>query len=522
MPSDQEVQTEIAGRYRLLSEIGSGGMGTVWHAEDTLLKRAVAVKEIALPRAVASEERDAIRKRVLREARAAAALNHANAVTVYDVIEEDGKAFIVMECISGRTLNDVVKKDGPLSDERASRIVEDVLSALEVAHRAGIVHRDVKPANVMITDDGRTKLADFGIASVKDDPKITASGLILGSPSYMAPEQATHGSSGPEADLWGLGATLYFALEGVPPFQGDGPIPTLTAVVGDEARPMENTSGLTPVVDALLEKEPGKRATSKEVRAMLNTVTTASGPIAAAPATTTRVEEPPIAPVATAPATQAAPEPAVTRENERRGPWMWLVGLGALILLALVVATFINSRDDSPEPREGRSGERAAGSAEGSEASEDVAVPANWTTYEDPTLGYELSYPSEWTVEGEGSSNTFFTDPASGTYLQVAWRQPPSELGPEGAWEAQAETFAADHENYQEIRIDPTTFQDMDAAEWEFTYEDGGAQLHALDLGFITSDEETGMALFFQTHEEDWESSQELFEQLKAGFRPPA
>ena len=202
---------------------------------------------------------------------------------------------------------------------------------------------------------------------------------------------------------------------------------------------------------------------------------------------------------------------------------MWLAGLGALILIALVVATYLNGREDAPEPREGRSTERAAGGADAPATSGDVAVPADWTAYEDPSLGYELSYPSGWTVEGEGSSNTFFRDPATGTYLQVAWRQPPSELGAVGAWEAQAETFAADHENYQEIRIDPVTFQDSpDAAEWEFTYEENGAQLHAIDLGFITADESTGMALFFQTHEEDWESSQELFEQLKAGFRPPA
>jgi serine/threonine protein kinase len=501
MPPHQEVRTEIAGRYLLHSEIGSGGMGTVWHAEDTLLKRTVAVKEIALPGAVAEEEREAIRKRVLREARAAAALNHGNAVTVYDVIEENGKAFIVMERVSGRTLDDIVKNDGPLSDERVSGIAEDVLSALEVAHEAGIVHRDVKPANVMITDDGHTKLADFGIASVKDDPKITASGLILGSPSYMAPEQATHGSSGPEVDLWGLGATLYFALEGVPPFKGDGPIPTLTAVVGDEPRPMETTSGLIPVVDALLEKEPGTRATSSDVRTMLKTL---SAPVAAARA---RRPEP-----------EPAPTPRIERDPDRRSPWMWLAGLGALLLIAVIVATFLNAREDATDGDRSNSG---AG-AQGSEQSEEVAVPTDWVAYEDPTLGYELSYPSDWAVDVEDENNTFFRDPATGTYLQVAWVQPPNELGPEGAWEAQAETFAAGHENYQEIRIDPTTFQSMDAAEWEFTYEDGGAFLHAIDLGFITADDSTGMALLFQTHEEDWDSSQELFEQLKAGFRPPA
>lgn len=522
MPPHQETKGEIAGRYRLRSEIGSGGMGTVWHGEDSLLKRPVAVKEIALPRAVAPDERDAIRKRVLREARAAAALNHANAVTVFDVVEEDGKAFIVMECISGRTLDDIVKKDGPLSDERVADIATDLLSALEVAHATGIVHRDVKPANVMITDDGRTKLADFGIASVKDDPKITASGLILGSPSYMAPEQATHGSSGPEADLWGLGATLYFALEGVPPFQGDGPIPTLTSVIGDAPRPMENGSRLAPVVGSLLEKDPSARPSPHDIRNSLGPSTLPKSSPAPGPTrvATTRVETEPAARRTPA---DAPAEPIAERRDERT-PWGWIVGIAAVVAIALA-AMFLMDRDE-PNPgaernRDRRNNQAAAPNAESGETEETVAVPTDWTTYEDPTLGYELSYPPGWTVEGEGSSNTYFRDPETGTYLQVAWRQPPSELGPEGAWEAQAESFDATHENYQELRIDPTTFQAMDAAEWEFTYEEDGAQLHAIDLGFITTDGSTGMALFFQTHEEDWAASQELFEQLKAGFQAP-
>lgn len=492
-------------------------MGTVWHAHDTLLKRDVAVKEIALPRTVGAEERESIRKRVLREARAAAALNHGNAITVFDVVEEDGKAFIVMECIAGRTLDDIVNRDGPLSDDRAAGIADDLVAALELAHRSGIVHRDVKPANVMITDDGRTKLADFGIASVKDDPKLTASGLILGSPSYMAPEQATHGSSGPEADLWGLGATLYFALEGVPPFEGDGPIPTLTAVVGDSARPMTSASKLTPLVQALLSKDPAARPGPHEIRSTLATVTDTGAPTPVE----TRVSTPP----APAPA-QPAPRPAVSprtiprpeRDATRRGPLVWVLGAAAAIAVVVIVAVFLAGRDDpndSSLPSDGR----RPGAAGGNE--ETVSVPSEWTSYEDPSIGYTLRYPSDWTVDVEDANNTFFRDPATGTYLQVAWTQPPNELGPVGAWEAQAETFDDDHENYQEIRIEPTVFKGMDAAEWEFTYEDGGVQLNAIDLGFITPDQSTGMALFFQTHAEDWDSSQELFEQLKAGFQAP-
>ena len=211
---------------------------------------------------------------------------------------------------------------------------------------------------------------------------------------------------------------------------------------------------------------------------------------------------------------------SVAGADDERSPWAWIVGIAAVAAIAFA-ALFLMNRDDSNPggTRERDRNNRAA--ASDADAEDGVAVPADWTTYEDPTLGYELSYPAGWTVEGEGSNNTYFRDPETGTYLQVAWRQPPSELGPEGAWEAQAESFDASHENYQEIRIDPTTFQDMDAAEWEFTYEEDGAALHAIDLGFITSDGSTGMALFFQTHEEDWASSQELFEQLKTGFQPP-
>ena len=505
-------------------------MGTVWHAEDTLLKRDVAIKEIALPPAVGAEEREAIRKRVLREARAAAALNHPNAVTVFDVIEEDGKAFIVMERIEGRTLAGIVKEEGPLSDDRVAAIALDVVAALEAAHASGIVHRDVKPANVMITDDGRTKLADFGIASVKDDPKITASGLVLGSPSFMAPEQATHGESGPEADLWGLGATLYYTIEGTPPFEKNGPIATLTAVVGDEHRPMQGQSSLNALVEALLAKEPGDRPSAAQVRRMVTDPSSAPQPVTTTavsgrPAPTTPLDEATPAPAAQTRVADDEPRTSAT-ERERR-PMLCLVGVGLAVLVAVLIAMFLSNRDgtDVAERREGRRQAQAPaadGDESGTTASEegDAAVPAEWTTYEDPTLGWQISHPSDWDVEIRDEQNTFFHAP-NGSYLQVAWTQPPTADTPEEAWESFSEEFGSTHDDYVELGITPTTFQGMDAAALEFTYSEGGAELHAVDLGFITEDGSTGMALYFQTHEEDWESSQPLFEQLKASFQPP-
>lgn len=479
-------------------------MGVVWRAQDSLLRRNVAIKEIEIPHAVASDERDSIRKRVQREARAAARLNHANAVTVFDVIEDDGKAFIVMELIAGRTLEDIVKQDGPVDPARVCDIALAVLGALEMAHGEGIVHRDVKPANVMIRPDGRVKLADFGIASVKDDPKITASGLILGSPSYMAPEQANHGTSGPEADLWGLGTTMYFAVEGATPFERDGgAIPILTAVVGDDPRPMESAGRLAPVIEALLEKDPQRRPNVARVREMLHEIGSPESRATTTPKASATAQE------------STADDRGKTSD---RGKWIALaVALALLAAAALFVIPQLGSDDD-------RAGERRGGAGAPAEDGADVSVPAAWTTYEDPDIGYSVRYPAEWGEPSVRSNGTFFTDPDTGTYLQVAYSQPPTAETPQAAWEAYAPTFGARKEAYTEIGITPTTYKGMDAATWEYTYVEDGSELHAVDLGFIVpyGDEGTGMALLFQAHAEDWAPSQELFEQLKAGFEPPS
>ncbi|MDQ3940688.1 MAG: protein kinase [Actinomycetota bacterium] len=519
--SSQISERVIADRYSLDSPLGRGGMGVVWRAEDTLLGRGVAVKEVELPHAVAPEERESIRKRVMREARAAARLNHPNAVTVYDVVEAEGKAFIVMELIRGRTLADVVKEDGPLAPKETAEIGLAVLDALEAAHAEGIVHRDVKPANVMIPPGSHVKLADFGIASVKDDPKITATGLILGSPSYMAPEQANHGRSGPEADLWGLGSTLYFAVEGVPPFDKSGAIPTLTAVLGDEPREMQRAGDLAPVIEALLEKDPERRAAAAATKRMLQAVAGIRGTARTTPITAPRptATDRPIAATPPIPLRESAPSRSTVATDRK-----WIVALVALVAVAIAAILIVPGllEDDGPTRPENRGQDRGAAAAPDADTDPGAEAPVEGLTpYEDPSLGYTLSYPSDWTVEVRDAQNTFFKDPDGGTYLQVAWAQPPTAETPEEAWERQEPSFDAGHNNYQRIGIFETTFKGMDAAAWEFTYDEGGTDLHAVNFGFITTDQSTGMTLFFQTRAEDWDSSQELLEQLKAGFEPP-
>jgi eukaryotic-like serine/threonine-protein kinase len=271
---DHAAERLIADRYALAVPIGQGGMGVVWRAQDTLLGREVAIKEVRLPPTIPDSERSSMRARVLREARAAARLNHPGVVTLYDVINEQGHAFIVMELINAPTLAQVVAQQGPLEPRRAARIGAQVAAALAAAHRAGIVHRDVKPANVMVLGDS-ARLTDFGIARVKGDPKLTSTGLIVGSPAYMAPEQASGAAAGPEADLWGLGATLYYAVEGRPPFERDGQIAILTAVVNDAPRAPQRAGELAPVIVALLSKDPGRRPSAADLHELLERAATA-------------------------------------------------------------------------------------------------------------------------------------------------------------------------------------------------------------------------------------------------------
>jgi len=261
----QTADTAVADRYVRREPLGHGGFGVVWRAHDSLLQRDVAIKEIHFPELLGEEEKAHLRERVLREARAAARLSHPGAVTVFDVIEEDGQPFIVMELVDAPTLAEVVERDGPLDVRRAAALGVGMLDALTAAHAHGIVHRDVKPANVMVHESGRVQLADFGIASIIDDPKVTSSGHLAGSPSYMAPEQAENRPAGASTDLWGLGATLYFAVEGEPPFERDGAIATLASVVTDEPRPMRRAGALTPLLRDLLNKDPAARPTTGDV-----------------------------------------------------------------------------------------------------------------------------------------------------------------------------------------------------------------------------------------------------------------
>src|SRR5262245_45549379 len=234
-------------------------MGTVWRASDTLLRREVAVKEVILPPTMPKTEQDALCERTLREARAAAALSHPSVVQVYDVVTDAGRPWIVMELLEARSLADMVIDDGPLAPRAVAKIGVAMLGALEVAHAAGVLHRDVKPANVLICTDGRCVLTDFGVARLPTESNLTTPGMVLGSPHFISPERAVGGAFGPPSDLFSLGVTLYTAVEGGPPFDRGDPFETMRAVVEEAPRPARLAGPLKPVLWGLLEKEPDRR-----------------------------------------------------------------------------------------------------------------------------------------------------------------------------------------------------------------------------------------------------------------------
>ncbi|ABP53308.1 protein kinase [Salinispora tropica CNB-440] len=269
-PSDRATpNTIIGGRYSLRSAVGNGGMGTVWRAADTLLRRDVAVKEVVLPQGLAPSDRDAMYERTLREARAAAAIQHPAVVQVYDVVTEGGRPWIVMELLDSRSLADMVIEDGPLAQRVVAKIGVSLLGALEVAHAIGVLHRDVKPANVLICSDGRCVLTDFGVARMPTDVQLTTPGMVLGSPHFISPERAMGQDFGPPSDLFSLGVTLYTAVEGRPPFDKGDPIETMHSVVEDPPAPPQRSGPLVPVLMGLLEKDPDRRLPVHTARAML-------------------------------------------------------------------------------------------------------------------------------------------------------------------------------------------------------------------------------------------------------------
>ncbi|CAM5698908.1 non-specific serine/threonine protein kinase OS=Streptomyces tendae OX=1932 GN=GUR47_16860 PE=4 SV=1 [Streptomyces tendae] len=447
----------VAGRYRLGEAIGSGGMGRVWRAHDEVLHRTVAIKELTAALYVSESDQAILLARTRGEARAAARINHSAVVTVHDVLEHDGRPWIVMELVEGRSLADAVKDEERVDPREAARIGLWVLRALRAAHTAGVLHRDVKPGNVLLADDGRVLLTDFGIAQIEGDSTITRTGEVVGSVDYLAPERVRGHDPGPSSDLWALGATLYTAVEGRSPFRRTSPLTTMQAVVEEEATEPRYAGALAPVISALLRKDPAERPDATEAEHLLAQAAEGRRPDAAqAYVPTTRYAGPPPRagdtahqgmpgtpgmpggpgssttpgmPGAPGPAggTAATPYPPVTgpttvgpAPSGHTAPGYPVAGGAApgrarrvrMRTLALVVAVaaligagtavVLQQRDgggssagSDPTPGPTASGSPAPSGSATTGKGPGGSVPADWTRRDDP-LGFSLYLPENW------------------------------------------------------------------------------------------------------------------------------
>ncbi|MGW6497097.1 protein kinase domain-containing protein [Nonomuraea angiospora] len=268
-----EQQTRLlAERYELIAPLGRGTMGTVWRARDRALGREVAVKEIRQDPGLTEEQRAELRERMVREGRIAARINHPSVASIHDVLIQDDSPWIIMELIEARSLEQVIDEEGPLPPRLVAEIGVDLLGALRTAHAQGITHRDVKPGNVLITESGRVVLTDFGIAKAEGDSRLTKTGMVIGSPGYTAPERARGEYTGPESDIWSLGATLYFAVEGRPAYERATIAETLAALLTESADPPTQAGQLRPVLNGLLNKDYRQRLSAAKAETLLRMV----------------------------------------------------------------------------------------------------------------------------------------------------------------------------------------------------------------------------------------------------------
>ncbi|MBM7493812.1 hypothetical protein JOD64_005034 [Micromonospora luteifusca] len=539
----------IADRYRLVRPLGQGGMGRVWQARDEMLQRDVAIKELVAPPGLRDDERRELRERSMREARAVARLGHVNVVRVFDVLHSADDPWIVMELVPSRSLQQVLDDEGPMPPARAAHIGLGVLGALRAAHQAGVLHRDVKPANVLLADDGRVVLTDFGLATLPGDPRMTQTGMVLGSPAFLAPERATDGDVGPAADLWSLGATLYAAVEGRTPYQRSSPIATLAALATEPPPPAQRAGRLTPLLEGLLRREPDQRITAEEAERLLRQAaipdepvtpgSTGGGPVTRVTATATTdgprpkivpefvtAESGPTAPpqlVADAPQLVADVPPSVADTpvagsgRKRRARLIGSIAAAALLVVLLVTASLLNR---------GLFGGVGAGGvaapavdpspiAESPVSRELAPAPAGWHYYRDDPR-FLVPVPDGWRVRRDGERAEFQEPDGSRVLVVDELRSVPADLVAE--LRARETVERKRYADYRQVRLAALRYQ-VRAAEWEWTHTDeDGTPLHTVSRAFIGHNGHA-YSIGWTTAAAEWSASAGVFALITDGFQ---
>ncbi|MFK4128743.1 protein kinase [Streptomyces fungicidicus] len=534
----------VAGRYRLGDSIGSGGMGRVWRAHDEVLHRSVAIKELTAALYVSDSEQATLLARTRAEARAAARINHSAVVTVHDVLEHDGRPWIVMELVEGRSLADAVKDEERVAPREAARIGLWVLRALRAAHTAGVLHRDVKPGNVLLGRDGRVLLTDFGIAQIDGDTAITRTGEVVGSVDFLAPERVRGHDPGPASDLWALGATLYTAVEGTSPFRRTSPLTTMQAVVEEEAGEPRHAGPLAPVIGALLRKDPATRPDAARTEQMLAEAAEGRRPQAAQEYIPTRAvdahvplpyetrpEAAPRYPQGGAPA--VAPQPYGPAAAPRRRV------RGRVIALVVMVAAIVGGGTAVLlQQGEERGGGTTAGPSptvtsepaptETGKSESPGSLPEGWVRRTDP-WGFSVVLPGDdWerVVFDEETRQVDYTPDGGNHFLRIAADDSPDFDDPYAHLSDLDQQIGRRLVDYQQQGLERGVYRDRESARLEYSWtalakdtEFPGPR-RAVDQMYISRGG-TEYALYMSGPADDWATTGEQFETLLKGWREP-
>ncbi|MFI6905500.1 serine/threonine-protein kinase [Nonomuraea sp. NPDC050394] len=505
----------VSNRYRLIEPIGEGGMGVVWRAHDELLDRPVAVKEVRYS-GVGEDKRNELNRRTIREARAAGRLEHPSVVVVYDVVEEDGRPWIVMNLVRSRSLAKVVGDDGPLPPGTVAAIGAALLDALRTAHAAGVLHRDVKPENVLLADDGRVVLTDFGIATLEAEQGLTATGHLVGTPAYMPPERLNGLPAGPESDLWALGATLYTAVEGRPPFRGDSWAATVAAVLRDLPAPSARAGALAPVIEGLLRRDPAARIPAAQAAALLHTASgTAKPPLGHGGAPGGARHEPTL---------HSGGHPTGASRAGRRPRWMAasiaLVAVGGLATAGFLLSgRLTGTAAPKPTPTPPAPGVTATPTPT-TTATPSLAPPDGWRTVTSKTGAFSLAVPKDWKgSKSQDRDSISWTGPGPGGQLIVEWTDDVWS-DPVQHWKNVEGDILRRKEfrDYRRIAIRRLTYLGRPAADWEFTRVKGTTRVHVITRGFRAADGRP-YAVYWELPDSRWEAHVNYFNTFVEYFR---
>ncbi|AGZ38768.1 serine/threonine-protein kinase [Actinoplanes friuliensis] len=513
------AQDLVGGRYRLLEVIGAGGMGRVWLADDELLRRRVAVKEIGTPTDVSTSELLDLQLTTMREARATARLDHPGVVGVFDVVWRPDRSWIVMEYVESRSLQDVVRENGPLPHREVARIGLNVLGALRVAHAAGVLHRDVKPHNVLLATDGRVVLTDFGLAKLEGIDQ--GPEPLLGSPHFVAPERLSGVESSPASDLWSFGAMLYAAVEGRAPFQRGTATASLTALTKQE-RPdgAQHPGPLTPIIDGLLVKDPAKRMTAEDAEDRLRRV--ADRAVGVFPMHIPRPGT--AAAIASALGRSIPARPA--RRRIARSTKIALLAAAVLLVGTTGTALALDVRPGSfpgTTPSADAVSAMAAVCAAGGQAvsgttdNRGYAVPAGWLWHSDPN-GFDVAVPQGWTRSQDGTT-ACFRDPGGSRSFRVdaTARLTGTALA---YWQDQEQTALTERSLPGYTRVAMTTLtQKQGGADWEFTWQPPGEPVRRHERRVLLSMAPDRTYLVqWTTRDQDWTSNEAYLELILASL----